>query len=223
MAVALSIIAIIAAIGLALAILAMVRNDIGFYQAILFAPLYTLFGVDTRQLRQTGRPKGTIYVIGHRSRLDPALMLCLLPPDTLHLLDEHAASAAWMEPYRSLSRTVAFNPEHIFMSRRLVRMLRGDGRLAVYLPLDIDTSSRDFRLYRAVARIASKAGAQIVPVCGNKPVSSGRPWSRYVAHAHGPRTIAQIVKADGQEDARPSFALYRHVTATCAGTSPAKA
>lgn len=223
MALTLSIIALVATIWLALACMAAIRNDIGFGQAALFAPLYGLFGVDTRQLRETARPKGTVYVIGRRSRLDPAVMLCLLPPDTLHVLDDDAATAFWMEPYRSLARTVPFNPSHIFMSRRLVRMLRGNGRLAVYLPLGIDTGSRDFMLYRAVARIALKAGAQVVPVCGDKSPSSARPWSRLHLHAHPPRTITQLINADPEDNARPSMALFRHVAATCAGEPPATA
>ena len=46
------------------------------------------------------------------------------------------------------------------MSRRLVRQLKGNGRLAVYFPDEIEPSAKSFRLYRAVAQIASKADAQ---------------------------------------------------------------
>ena len=41
-----------------------------------------------------------------------ALMLSLLPEQTLHILDEDSAKAAWLEPWRELARTIAFNAEH---------------------------------------------------------------------------------------------------------------
>ena len=64
----------------------------------------------------------------------------------------------------SLARTIAFNAEHVFVSRRLVRMLKGKGRLAVYLPDAVEPDVKAFRLFRAVARIAMQADARIVPI-----------------------------------------------------------
>ena len=68
-------------------------------------------------------------------------MLALLPENTLHILDDYSANAAWLEPFRSLARTIVFNAEHVFVSRRLVRQLKGNGRLAVYFP-DADRTER---------------------------------------------------------------------------------
>src|SRR5690606_32212008 len=99
-----------------------------------------------------------------QSRIEPALMLSLLPEDTLHILDEQTAKAVWMEPWRELARTIAFNARHVFVSRRLVRRLRGKGRLAVYMPDEVEPDLKTFRLFRAVARIASTAGASIIPI-----------------------------------------------------------
>ena len=45
-----------------------------------------------------------------------------------------------------------------------VRHLRGRGRLAVYLPDEVEPDGKAFRLYRAVARIATKSDAKIVPL-----------------------------------------------------------
>ena len=84
------------------------------------------------------RRRPVIYVVAHQSRLDPALMLSLLPDDTLHILDDDSANAIWLEPWRELARTIAFNAEHVFVSRRLVRSLKGKGRLAVYFPDDVE-------------------------------------------------------------------------------------
>ena len=96
--------------------------------------------------------------------IDPALMLSLLPDDTLHILDETSARSIWLEPWRELARTVAFKAEHVFVSRRLVRVLKGNGRIAVYFPDNVEPGAKAFRLFRAVARISMQADARIVPV-----------------------------------------------------------
>lgn len=134
-------------------------------QALLYAPLRLAYRISDRSLRDVRSADApVIYAITHESRLDPALMLALLPADTLHILDEESARAHWLEPYRSLARSIAFNAQHVFVSRRLVRRLRGNGRLAVYLPGGVEPDARIFRLYRAVAKIAQRAGARVVPI-----------------------------------------------------------
>ena len=105
-----------------------------------------------------------IYAVWHQSRIDPALMLSLLPEQTLHILDEASAKSIWLEPWRELARTITFNAQHVFVSRRLVRVLKGKGRLAVYFPDSVEPDIKSFRLFRAVARIAMQADARIVPI-----------------------------------------------------------
>lgn len=141
------------------------RRGLVFRHAALYLPFKLLYRISDRAImpaRGTAAP--VIYTIVHQSRLDPALMLALLPEETLHILDEESATAAWLEPFRDLARSIAFNAEHVFVSRRLVRHLKGKGRLAVYLPDEIEPDAKAFRLYRAVARIAQQADAEIVPI-----------------------------------------------------------
>ena len=155
---------VVAAI-LVLAAAESVRLDLGFRQALLYLPFrigYRIAAKGIPAARKTPAP--VIYVVVHQSRIDPALMLSLLPPETLHILDPVSARAGWLEPWRDLARSIAFNAEHVFVSRRLVRHLRGKGRLAVYIPDAVEPDTKAFRLYRAVARIALQAGASIVPV-----------------------------------------------------------
>ena len=144
------------------------RLGIAFRQAFLYAPLKLVWSIDDAGLKQArDADPPVIYVVTHQSRIDPALMLALLPEQTLHILDEYSARAMWLEPFRELARTIAFNAEHVFVSRRLVRHLRGKGRLAVYFPEAVEPDAKAYRLYRAVARIAVKAEAKIVPVFVN--------------------------------------------------------
>lgn len=149
----------------ALAAAEMVRFGLGFRQALMFLPFRIVHRISCEGIRAARKaPAPVIYVVVHQSRIDPALMLSLLPSDTLHILDPVSARAGWLEPWRELARSIAFNAEHVFVSRRLVRHLRGKGRLAVYIPDAVEPDTRAFRLYRAVARIALQAEASIVPV-----------------------------------------------------------
>ena len=150
---------------LILAATEMVRLGLGFRQALLFLPFRIAYRVSGKGIHAARKiPAPVIYVVVHQSRIDPALMLSLLPPETLHILDPVSARAGWLEPWRDLARSIAFNAQHVFVSRRLVRHLRGKGRLAVYIPDAVEPDTKAFRLYRAVARIALNAEASIVPV-----------------------------------------------------------
>lgn len=198
------------------------RQKITFRQAFLLSPLAALWRLDASALRKAGDTGSVIYVVSHQSRLDPALMLSLLPEDTLHILDAHSARAAWLEPWRALARTSAFNPEHLFINRRLVRVLRGGGRLCVYMPPDIEPDMRTFRLYRAVARIAVRAGAKVMPVhvagARSLPFSlvprdeaPRRLLPKLVVRALEPATIAELVARGEPEAGTSSDALYGRI------------
>lgn len=141
------------------------RLGISLRQAVFYLPLKLAYRIREGNIRTARNAEApVIYAVAYQSLLDPALLLALLPDDTLHILDEAAAESPWLEPYRELARTIAFNAQHVFLSRRLVRHLKGKGRLAVYFPQTVEPDAKSFRLFRAVARIALKAGADIVPV-----------------------------------------------------------
>lgn len=183
--------------------------DINFRQAFFYAPLKLAWRIGDSQIRTAAKADApVIYAIWHQSKLDPALMLSLLPEQTLHILDERSANSMWLEPWRELARTITFNAKHVFVSRRLVRLLKGRGRLAVYLPDTIEPDVKSFRLFRAIARIAVQADARIVPVF----VSGGRyaPFSltpreraprrwfgKLSVVALPPMTIAELVERGG--------------------------
>lgn len=207
----------VAAAWLALAGWLAVRQKISFRQGFLHAPLALLWRIDGRALADAGDAASVVYVVSHQSRLDPALMLTLLPDDTLHILDSYSATAPWLEPWRSLARTIAFNPEHMFVSRRLVRVLRGGGRLCVYMPPQVEPDARAFRLYRAVARVAARGGAKIVTihVAGARhlpfTLDEGAPrrlLPKLKVHALEPATIEELMKRAGPAASTRSNALF---------------
>ncbi len=206
-------------------------RGIRFRQALLYLPLKLIYRVQDdamRQAREADTP--VIYVISHQSRLEPALMLSLLPEQTLHILDDASAKAFWLEPWRELGRTIAFNAEHVFVSRRLVRVLRGKGRLAVYLPDTVEPDVKSFRLFRAVARIAMQADARIVPIfvsgARHLPFSltpadrAPRHWfQRLRIVALAPMTMAELLQRAGYSQTTTANALFdRFAEARLAGT-----
>ncbi|WP_159590705.1 2-acyl-glycerophospho-ethanolamine acyltransferase [Chelativorans xinjiangense] len=165
MTIAIALVAAILALWLAAAAYCRMRRGMSLHQAMLYAPLKVFFRIgDGAIARARAAEPPVIYAVWHRSKLEPALMLALLPNDTLHILDEASARSWWLDPWRALARTIAFNARHIFVSRRLVRRLRGNGRLAVYLPDNEAPDAKAFRLFRAIARIAAKAEARVVPI-----------------------------------------------------------
>ncbi|MDX8517172.1 AMP-binding protein [Mesorhizobium dulcispinae] len=181
------------------------RLDLRFTQALLYVPFKLAYRIADNRIRIARNARTpVIYVVSHQSRIEPALMLSLLPDDTLHILDETSARSLWLEPWRELARTIAFNAEHVFVSRRLVRVLKGKGRLAVYLPDTVEPDVKSFRLFRAITRIAMQADARIVPifVAGSRdlPVSltpaakAPRHWfPRLSLSVLEPMTIAELV------------------------------
>ena len=200
-----------------------VRLGIALPQALLYVPLKLAWRTCDRRIipaRNAAAP--VIYVVTHRSRIDPALMLSLLPNDTLHILDERSAASTWLEPWRELARTIAFNAEHVFVSRRLVRVLKGRGRLAVYFPEAVEPDVKSFRLYRAVTRIAMQADARIVPVFvgGAEALPFAltpakgmrRRWfPRLSVSVLEPLTVDELVALNGDGSASTSNAVFDRV------------
>ncbi|RWG85322.1 AMP-binding protein [Mesorhizobium sp.] len=195
------------------------RLDLRFTQALLYVPFKLAYRIADDRIRIARNARTpVIYVVSHQSRIEPALMLSLLPDDTLHILDETSARSPWLEPWRELGRTIPFNAEHVFVSRRLVRVLRGKGRLAVYLPDTVEPDVKSFRLFRAITRIAMQADARIVPifVAGTRdlPVSltpadrAPRHWfPRLSLSVLEPMTIAELV-ARNPDQASNTNALF---------------
>ncbi|BCH25851.1 AMP-binding protein [Mesorhizobium sp. L-8-3] len=216
---------------LVIAAVEMLRLGIGFRQALFYVPFKLAYPIADRRIRIAREAKPpVIYAIVHQSRIDPALMLALLPQDTLHILDPESAAAGWLEPWRELARTIAFNAEHVFVSRRLVRHLRGKGRLAVYFPDAVEPDMKAFRLYRAVARIATKADARIVPIfiggARHLPFSftpaekAPRHWfPRLTPVALEPVSLAELVeRPDGQQTTAANALFDRTADARLAAT-----
>ena len=215
---------------LMIAVVEKFRLGLRFAQALLYVPFKLAYRIkDDRMRVARTAPAPVIYVISHQSRIEPALMLSLLPEDTLHILDDASARSPWLEPWRELGRTIAFNAEHVFVSRRLVRVLKGKGRLAVYLPDAVEPDVKSFRLFRAVTRIAMQADARIVPIfvggARDLPVSltpaaiAPRRWFPILSiSVLEPMTIAELVARNPDQASNTNALFDRFAEARFAAT-----
>lgn len=219
---AIFIIGALLALWLAMAAYCRLRLGINMHQALLYAPLKALFRIDDRAVPQAHAAEfPVIYAVWHQSRLEPALMLALLPDNTLHILDDASSRSWWLDPWRALGRTIAFNTHHVFVSRRLVRRLKGDGRLAVYLPDDATPDPKTFRLFRAIARIAAKADARVVPIhvdgARHSPFSfAASDVERHILpglriNTLPPMTITEMVSLSDQEKPTTANAFFHRM------------
>ncbi len=215
---------------LMIAVVEKFRLGLRFAQAVLYVPFKLVYRTaDDRIKIARNAQTPVIYVISHQSRIEPALMLSLLPENTLHILDDASARSPWLEPWRELGRTIAFNAEHVFVSRRLVRVLKGKGRLAVYLPDAVEPDVKSFRLFRAVTRIAMQADACIVPIfvggARYLPVSlspagiAPRRWfPRLSISVLEPMTIAELVARNPDQASNTNALFDRFAEARFAAT-----
>ncbi|MEN0001332.1 MAG: AMP-binding protein [Pseudomonadota bacterium] len=189
-------------------------------QAFWLAPIKALYRLDNSDLADANKARGpVIYAISEQSLMDPAIFLASLPDDTLHVLDPASASSFPTSWFRELARTVVFDKEKMIGNRRLVRHLKGNGRLAVYFPAAVEPDDKAFRLYRAVTLLARKSGAKIIPIYTRNarflPSSitpaSKAPRQRFApltVHALPAMDIQQMLKARGRDFSSPANALF---------------
>lgn len=219
----LAVIAILAIAFIVLAWTVKSRLDVSWRQALAVLPFKLLYGLDTHNFspaRKAERP--VIFAISEQSRLDPAVFLSILPEGTLHVLDPESAKHRVVGWYRSLSRSVVFNKEKMISNRRLIKHLKGGGRLAVYFPAHVEPGEKEFRLYRAVSLMARMTGAQIVPLHirnarflpSSFTPADKAPRQRFPdlsVHALSPHNINEMVEHRGREFVTPANALFDRI------------
>lgn len=199
------------------------RLGTGFRQALYFTPLKLIYRIDTRgarRLNDSRRP--VIYVICEQSKLDPVICQAILPEDTLHVLDPASAESWLVQSYRTLARSVVFDKEHMVANRRLVRHLKGNGRLAVYVPDAVEPDAAGMRLIRAITLLARKSNAHVAPIFvrngrylpGSFTPSTRAPrtlFPRLSVHALAPERIDTLVEKAGRQFVTPPNVLFDHM------------
>ena len=141
------------------------RLAIDFRQALLYAAVQARLA-DRRPRHPPGlarRRSPVIYVVAHQSKIDPALMLTLLPDNTLHILDDYSANAVWLEPFRNA------RPHHRLQRRACVRVAPAGA------PVEGQRPAR-----RLFPRRRSSPAPRLSASTGRSPRSPPRPTRRIV-------------------------------------------
>ena len=218
--------AVLAAGVLAVIIVEMRLSGTTVSQSLFLAPFRILYRLETHSLRQVRNTPGpVIFAISAQAKLDSALMQALLPDDTLHVLDPGCADHWPVAQARALARSVVFDKEKMIANRRLIRHLKGRGRMAVYFPADVEPDAAGLRLYRAVTVMARLTGAKIIPVhVGNSRFlpSSFTPPNRaprqrfpvLTVHALAAQPIADTVERKGRDFTTPANAMFDRMAQT---------
>lgn len=196
------------------------RLGVTVRQALALALMRLLYRLDTRALagvRDTDGP--VIFAISEQAQLDPAIYLAALPHDTLHVLDPASADHWLVQACRSLARSVVFDKEKMIANLRVVRHLKGKGRLAVYFPDAVEPNAAGFRLHRAIALLARRTGATIVPLTtrnarfvGSSFTPAGKAprqrWPKLRIHALPAANMESLIAIRGRGMATPANALF---------------
>ena len=189
-------------------------------QAFWYLPLKIIYRIDDQSIRDLGTVPGpVIYVISHHASFDAALMMALLPADALHILDPRAASDKVVNFFRPLARSTVFAPDQILKNRRVFSQLIMGAKIAVYMPHPVEPDAKTFRLYRAVARMATAADAKVVAIhAGNSRFLSSsfhpkdelpRSWfPRLKVSARSAETIDEMLEKAGVAASNPANALF---------------
>ncbi|MEM0898597.1 MAG: AMP-binding protein [Pseudomonadota bacterium] len=200
-------------------------------QALALTPLKVFYRLDTSRIGKTSDIAGPlIYVISEQSKLDAAIMLATLPDDTLHVLKPETSQNWLVSSHRSLARSVVFDKERLIANRRLLRHLKGGGRMAVYVPENVEPSAEEFRLFRAITLLARKAKARIQPIhiSGSRFLPSSftpeekAPRQRFPAlavHALPTETISSLAEKGGPLPLPAANALFDILALTRVNTT----
>jgi acyl-[acyl-carrier-protein]-phospholipid O-acyltransferase / long-chain-fatty-acid--[acyl-carrier-protein] ligase len=196
------------------------RLGLGFVRALFYAPMKLAFRIDDGDVASgKGLDGPTIFAVSHQSAFDAALMLVLLPDDTLHILDPRAARHWLVDLLRPLGRSVIFSPEQILGNRRVLSQLKSGGRIAVYLPKEVEPDAKLFRLYRATSRMALAANSKIVafhignarflPSSFTPAGDAPRRWfPKLIIRIRPAATINEMMTLAGQSVSTPANALF---------------
>ena len=196
------------------------RLGIGFGQALVFVPVSLALRIDISMLRPNPKTSGpVIHAISHQSAFDAALMMLVLPKDTLHILDPRAANNWLAGMLRSVVRSVVFSPEQLSGDHRLLSQLKTGGQIAVYLPKDVEPDAKAFRLFRIAARLAKVTNAAVhaIHVGGSRQLPSSytptdeaprRPFGPLRIATRPPQAIGALVAEQGVAASSPANALF---------------
>ncbi len=106
-----------------------------------------------------------VVIANHTSFLDAILLGCLLPGKPAFAINTHIAKAWWVKPAFLFFDLVPVDPASPFSVRKMVKIVRDEGRRLVIFPEGrLTVTGSLMKVYDGPAMIAAKAEAPIIPV-----------------------------------------------------------
>ncbi len=125
-----------------------------------------LFGARVENIEAYGDgSEPAVVVANHTSFLDAVLLGCLLPGKPAFAINTHIAQAWWVKPAFLFFDLVPVDPASPFSVRKMVKIVRDEGRRLVIFPEGrLTVTGSLMKVYDGPAMIAAKAEAPIIPV-----------------------------------------------------------
>ncbi|MDZ7823317.1 MAG: AMP-binding protein [Ahrensia sp.] len=180
---------------LVITFLEMLENGLSFSRALRLAPYKIFYGLDTTNFKPAlGASAPTFYLISAQSALDNKIYAALLPSETVHLSGEQSTEA-------------------------LQNALKQHGRIAVYIPENVEPDDKQFAIFASVATAANVLGAVVVPLylkgarflASSMTPAEKAPRATFPAlsvHALPPLSVAHMVTRSGASRTTPAVALF---------------
>jgi acyl-[acyl-carrier-protein]-phospholipid O-acyltransferase/long-chain-fatty-acid--[acyl-carrier-protein] ligase len=125
-----------------------------------------LFGARVENIEAYGDgTEPAVVIANHTSFLDAILLGCLLPGKPAFAINSHIAQAWWVKPAFLFFDLVPVDPASPFSVRKMVKIVRDEGRRLVIFPEGrLTVTGSLMKVYDGPAMIAAKADAPIIPV-----------------------------------------------------------
>jgi acyl-[acyl-carrier-protein]-phospholipid O-acyltransferase/long-chain-fatty-acid--[acyl-carrier-protein] ligase len=125
-----------------------------------------LFGARVENIEAYGDgTEPAVVIANHTSFLDAILLGCLLPGKPAFAINTHIAKAWWVKPAFLFFDLVPVDPASPFSVRKMVKIVRDEGRRLVIFPEGrLTVTGSLMKVYDGPAMIAAKAEAPIIPV-----------------------------------------------------------
>ncbi len=126
----------------------------------------TCFGARVDNLEAYGDgTEPAVVIANHTSYLDAVLLGCLLPGKPAFAINTHIAKAWWVRPAFLFFDLVPVDPASPFSVRKMVKIVRDEGRRLVIFPEGrLTVTGALMKVYDGPAMIAANSNAPIIPV-----------------------------------------------------------
>ncbi len=133
-------------------------------QTVVRLALRIAFKVRVRGLEHFPSSGPRLIIANHTSWLDAALLSAFLPDPPTFAVDHQIARLPWIRPFLKWMKTHAIDPSHPLSLKSLCSAVEKGETVAIFPEGRLSTTGGLMKVYDGAGFIASRTGAQIIPV-----------------------------------------------------------